>query len=116
MLNLPVLAQLLIAGSVVFVWIFRLDGIVKEFEEYHLSATIRNMVGALKISLATLLVAGIWYHSLVFIPAIVMAILMACAVFAHVAVKHAALRSAPAFVLLLLSLYVAISSRGAVPQ
>jgi hypothetical protein len=50
------IAQLVIAASVGYVWIFRFDNIVKEFKQYELSDLTRTIVGASKIVLATLLV------------------------------------------------------------
>ena len=52
--NLAVYSQIIIAVSVINVWVFRFDNIVKEFEQYGLSDMIRNIVGATKISLSTL--------------------------------------------------------------
>jgi hypothetical protein len=64
---LSVIAQL-IAVSVLVVWVFRFDNIVKEFKQYELSDLTRMIVGATKIASATLLIVGIWYPSLVLIP------------------------------------------------
>jgi hypothetical protein len=61
-----------VAISVVIVWVFRFDNIVKEFKQYGLSDLTRTIVGATKIVLATLLVA-VWYPSLVLIPSLLMA-------------------------------------------
>jgi fatty acid desaturase len=59
---------------------FRFDNIVK-FKQYELSDLTRMIVGATKIASATLLIVGIWYPSLVLIPALVMAFLMLSAFF-----------------------------------
>jgi len=112
MMSLTTLFQLVIAASVAFVWIFRLDNIIKEFDEYRLPSVVRNMVGAAKISLATLLVAGIWYPALVFVPAVLMSLLMVCALIAHATVRHAWPRYVPALVLMLLSLDVSAATQG----
>jgi hypothetical protein len=108
-------AQIVIAVSVAWVWIVRLPNVGREFEEYHIPDLIRNLVGASKIALGTLLVAGIWYPSLVLLSALLMAFLMVCAVLAHVRVHHAWQRSVPAVVLLALSLFVAASASGHLP-
>lgn len=110
--KLVILSQLIIAFSIVVVWVFRFENIVKEFKQYGLPNLVRNMVGATKIALATLLVAGIWYPSLVLVPAIIMAFLMACAQIAHIRVKNPWHKYVPSFVLLLLSLYVAAAYAG----
>ncbi len=107
-------AQIIIAISIAVVWVFRFDNIVKEFNQYGLSDLMRSLVGAAKISLATLLVAGIWYAELVFYPAILMAFLMVCAQWAHFKVKNPFSKHIPSLVLLLLSLFVAWASCGGV--
>lgn len=60
--NLVIIAQIAVALSVCYVWIFRFDNIVIEFKQYGLPNVVRNMVGASKIALATLMNAGIWYR------------------------------------------------------
>jgi hypothetical protein len=102
------IAQLVIALSVGYVWIFRFDNIVKEFKQYGLSDLTRNMVGASKIVLATLLITGIWYPELVFIPALLMAFLMASAQFFHFKVKNPWIKHLPSLLLLAISLFVAL--------
>ena len=102
-----VAAQIVIAISIAIVWVGRFDNIVREFKQYGLPDVVRNVVGATKISLATLLVAGIWYPALVAGPALIMAFLMLCAQGAHVRVKNPWHKFVPSLVLLLLSLFVA---------
>ncbi len=102
-----VVAQIVIAASVLYVWIFRFDNIVREFREYGLSDLFRSVVGAAKIALSTLLVAGIWYPALVLVPAIAMAVLMAGAQASHFKVRHKWAAFVPSLILLLLSLFVA---------
>lgn len=103
-----IIAQLAIALSVGYVWIFRFDNIVKEFKQYGLSDLTRNMVGASKTVLATLLITGIWYPELVFIPALLMAFLMASAQFFHFKVKNPWIKHLPSLLLLAISLFVAL--------
>ncbi|GAA4009580.1 hypothetical protein GCM10022408_22120 [Hymenobacter fastidiosus] len=107
-----VLAQLVIAFSIVIVWVFRFDNIVKEFRQYGLPDLVRNMVGAAKIALATLLVAGIWFPALVLVPALLMAFLMLCAQLAHIKVKNPWPKYVPSLLLLVLSLFVAAAHAG----
>ena len=109
---LVTLAQLIIAASIVIVWVFRFDNIVLEFKQYGLPDLVRNMVGATKIALATLLVAGIWYPGLVLVPALLMAALMVGAQLAHIKVRNPFIKYVPSFVLLLLSLFVAAAHAG----
>ncbi|RDI57078.1 DoxX family protein [Flavobacterium glaciei] len=102
------IAQLVIALSVSYVWIFRLDNINAEFKQYGLSDLTRNLVGASKIILATLLTTGIWFPELVFIPALLMAFLMVCAQFFHFKAKNPWHKHFPSLFLLALSLFVAL--------
>jgi len=105
--NLIIIAQIVLALSVAYVWIFRFDNIVLEFKQYGLPDLIRNIVGASKIALATLLIAGIWYPGLVLYSALSMAFLMICAQLAHLKVKNPISKHIPSFILLLISLFIA---------
>lgn len=109
-------AQIVIALSIAIVWVGRFDNIVKEFRQYGLPDIVRNLVGAAKISLATLLVAGIWYPSLVLVPALAMAFLMLCAQGAHYSVRNPVHKFLPSLGLLLLSLFVAAVHAGILPK
>jgi len=105
-------AQILIAASIVIVWVFRFENILLEFKEYGIPDLVRNIVGALKISLSTLLITGIWYPNLVFFPALIMAFLMLCAHLAHFKVHHPFYKYLPSFGLMLLSIFVAFIHSG----
>ena len=109
-----IIAQIVVALSIVIVWVFRFDNIVQEFKQYGLPDLVRTMVGAAKIALATLLVAGIWYPDLVVVPALLMAFLMLCAQVAHIKVRNPWHKYVPSFVLLLLSLFVAGAYAGVI--
>jgi fatty acid desaturase len=107
-----ILAQLIIAVSIIYVWVFRFDNIIVEFKQYELSDFVRSAVGAAKIILATLIVTGIWFPVLVFIPSVLMGLLMLSAQYFHFKVKNPLSKFAPSFLLLLLCLFlVAVSER-----
>ena len=110
--NIAILAQLIIAISILVVWVFRFDNIIVEFKQYDLSDLVRSMVGASKIALATLLVVGIFYEEVVFVSALLMAFLMVCAQIAHIKVKNPLSKYIPSFLLLILSLFVAAIDYG----
>ena len=110
MTNLSIIAQVIVALSIAYVWIFRFDNIVNEFKQYGLSDLTRTLVGAAKISLSTLLVAGIWYPDLVLIPALLIAFLMLSAQYFHFKVKNPWQKHMPSLFLLLLSLFIAAVS------
>ena len=100
-------SQIVIAISVINVWVFRFDNIVKEFKQYGLSDTLRNIVGAFKISLSTLLIVGIFYEDVILVSSLSMAFLMICAQIAHIKARNPLMKYVPSFILLLLSLLVA---------
>ena len=93
-------------------WIVRLPNIEKEFHEYGIPDLVRNTVGATKIALATLLITGIWFPTLVLSSALCMAFLMLCAQAAHVKAKHSWQKFMPSLALLILSLFVSAVYSG----
>ena len=105
-------SQLIVAFSVLFVWVFRFDNIIKEFKQYGLSDLVRNMVGASKISLSALLIAGVFYPGLVLFSSLGMAFFMSCAQLAHVKVKNPLTKYIPSLVFLTLSLFIAAVNWG----
>ena len=104
------IAQIIVALAIVIIWVFRFYKVEVEFRNYHLSDLTRNMVGASKISLSTLLVAGIWYPGLVLVPALIMALLMVAAQYFHFKAKHPWLYHVLSFLLLILCLFIAAVS------
>ncbi len=108
--NLINLSQIIVAISVVYVWTFRFQNVLKDFEQFGLSDITRNIVGATKISLATLLIVGIWYSSLVLIPSILMGLLMIGAQYFHLKISNPFIKRLPSFILLVLSALITYSS------
>ena len=112
--NIAFLATLIVSISVIIVWVFRYDNIVQEFKQYGISNLLRNIVGASKISLSTILIIGLCYKMeyLLFGASVGMAFLMICAQYFHVKVKNPWSKFVPSFVLLLLSLFIAAFNYG----
>jgi len=108
--NLLSLAQIILALAVAYVWIFRYDNVVTEFRQFGLNDLTRNFVGASKIALATLLIAGIWHSSLVQIPSILMGMFMIAAQYFHFKIKNPFIKHLPSLMLLILSTIIAIGS------
>ena len=108
--NISFIAQVIVALAVGYVWIFRLDNINKEFKQYGINDLTRNLVGAAKIILATLLIAGIWYPSLILVPALLMAFLMLSAQYFHYKVNNPWIKRMPSLFLLLLCVFIAAVS------
>ena len=102
-----ILAQIIVASSILIVWVFRYENIALEFQQYNLSALTKNFIGALKISLSTIIVLGIWYEDLLFLSSILMAFLMLCAQYFNFKVNNPLHKFAPSFFLLLVSLFIA---------
>ena len=112
--NASIVAQLIVSISVISVWVFRYNNIVLEFKQYGISNLLRNIVGASKISLATILILGVWYKELLVASSLLMAFLMICAQFYHIKVRNPWLKYIPSFILLLLSLFIAYVNYGLV--
>ncbi len=104
------LAQIVVATSVAYVWILRYDVIIKEFKEFGLSDLIRTFVGASKISLATLLIVGIWYPLLILIPSILMGFFMLAAQYFHFKIKNPFFKRLPSLFFLILCVFIVLVS------
>ena len=114
------IAQLIIALGILNVWILRPNkatdyrgGTAKnmreEFAAYGLPFWFMCIIGGLKILLALSLVAGIWMPALIRPAAIGMAFLMLGALSMHFKVGDPLKKVLPAFTMLILSLFVAVS-------
>jgi len=108
--KLTIISQLIVAISVLFVWIFRFHNVEKEFKQFGLSVTIRSAVGTAKISLATLLLVGICQPSYVFYSAISMGFFMLSAQYFHFKLKNPLQQRIPSFIFLSLCVYIALQS------
>ena len=108
--ELTILAQLTLAISVAYVWVFRFHNVLKEFKSFGLNDLSRNIVGVSKISLATLIVAGIWYPSLIFIPSVFMGLFMLAAQYFHFKISNSFIKHLPSLILFSLSSFIAYST------
>jgi hypothetical protein len=96
-----IILQIGIALSVIYVWVFRFHNVKKEFDQFGLNDITRNLVGASKISLATLLIAGVWYPSLVFASSILMGVFMISAQYFHFKENNPFRQRLPSLILLI---------------
>ncbi|MBX9806725.1 MAG: DoxX family protein [Flavobacteriaceae bacterium] len=110
MTSFLVLAQIIVAASVAFVWIFRIHNVIKEFNQFGLSDVTRSFVGFSKTALATLLIVGIWYDSLVMIPALLMGLFMVAAQYFHFKAGNPFQQRLPSLLLLLLCVFIVVTS------
>jgi hypothetical protein len=122
MTTLTILLQIVIALGIFNVWALRQGkatpwrplgarNMAEEFRHYGLPDWMRRLVGAMKMSLATLLLIGVWYQSIAVVAATGISVLMAFAVLAHIKVRDPWVKSAPAFSMMVLSVAV-IVGRG----
>jgi len=111
--------QLVVALGIFNVWILRCNketiyragtakNIKEEFAAYGLPFWFMVAIGSLKVSLATVLIIGVWVPVLTKPAAGILAILMLGAIAMHVKVKDPALKAVPAISLFLLSSIVAL--------
>src|SRR6056300_720122 len=99
--------QVIVGISILNVWLLQKNKatrwrggsattILEEFEEYGLSKTLCYITGFLKVTLAILLVAAIWYPILKQPAALGLATLLAGSIIMHIKIKDPLLKSFPA--------------------
>ena len=109
--------QLIIALGILNVWLVRRNqatawrggdarNMREEFRKYGLSDRLYLLIGVAKVSLAALLVVGLWVPVVAALAGAGMAVLMLGAVAMHLRVADRPLKALPAFCMLLLSLAV----------
>ena len=114
---IKIVIQVVIAASIFNVWILRYGkptswrggtarSMKEEFEVYGLPEWFMKLIGFLKLTFASFLIAGIFLPVLTIPAAIGMAVLMLGAIAMHVKVKDSLVKSFPAFVFLVLSLFL----------
>lgn len=113
-----VLVQILVAFGIYNVWVIRKNKpsryrggphsktLQEEFQAYGLSDNVRNLIGFLKLSLATLLLLGIWIPNLTKISALGIAILMIGAISMHAKISDPLSKSIPALSMLVMTLFI----------
>lgn len=117
MIVLAIICQLIVAAVVISVWTVRYnrstawrggeaESMPEEFETYGLSSGTLALTRVTKLTLAGLLIVGVWYAELTMAAALGMATLMLVAVAMHVKVGDAWRKSLPAATMLLLCLIV----------
>lgn len=110
--QISLISQLIVAVSVLYIWVFRYDNIVVEFKHYGYSDLVRNFVGASKISISALLIMGVWYSEVTIYASMSMAFFMLCAQLSHLKVKNPLIKFIPSLIFLIMSLFVASFNCG----
>ncbi len=119
--NLVIAAQIVIALGLVNVWVLRFSratayrggraqNLREEFAAYGLPSWSLFAIGGLKLSIAALLVAAVWFAGLRQPASAALALLMLGAVLMHVRVRDPLVRSVPALGMLALSMFVALGA------
>ena len=105
--------------TIINVWFFRFNkptpyrgggakSMKEEFEVYGISNTAMYLVGAIKVALATLILASIWHPFLSIPAASGMAIFMLGAIVMHFKANDPSIRSFPALTLLICSILIVV--------
>lgn len=113
------LAQLIVGLGIFNVWFLRSTlatpfrggearSLRDEFRAYGLSNTAFYSVGFLKITCASMLIAGLWFSQVTRPAALLLAALMVGALSMHIKVKDAPIKSLPALIMLALCLWIAL--------
>ena len=110
--NISLAFQLIVAVSVLIVWIFRFDNIVIEFKHYGYSDLLRNFVGASKISTSAFLILDLWYSEIALYASLSMAFFMLCAQLSRIKVKNPFIKFVPSLIFLCMSLFIASYNCG----
>ena len=82
----------------------------EEFANYGLPAWAMYVVGTLKTAAAVCLLIGIWVPVLVFPAAALVAVLMVGALWMHIKVRDAAIKSVPALAVLVMCVAIALGA------
>lgn len=112
--HISLLFQVVVAVSVLIVWVFRYHNVITEFQQFGYSDVFKNFVGASKIAISTLLLTGICYEELTPYAAMGMAAFMLAAQLSHLRAKNPFTQRLPSLVFLLMSLFVALFHFGVI--
>ena len=118
--TLNIISQVVLALGIFNVWILRFgkstswrggtaSNMKEEFEVYGLPAWFVPVIGGLKLLSAVLLIAGIWIPAVILPAAATLVVLMIGAIAMHFKVGDPAIRSLPAFTMLVLASVVAVA-------
>ena len=110
-MTLIMVLQLIIAVGLINVWLLRFKkatdyrggdatNMKEEFIAYGLPVWLMYFVGAMKISIAIMLIISFWVEELLVYNLVALAVLMIAAVFMHVKVKDPIKKSYPALSIL----------------
>ena len=110
---IKIILQIIVGLGILNVWLLRFNSstpyrggnagsMKEEFKAYRLSENLVYIVGFIKVTLALMLLTGIWVESLVDPAAIGMAIMMIGAIIMHLKIKDSFKQTLPALILLII--------------
>ena len=94
--------------TIFFVWAFRYENIIKEFNEYGLPDWLRDFVGILKLSFSAMLISS--SDELILIGSAGISILMFCALGTHVRINNKLFKMIPSLTLMSFSIIIFTST------
>jgi len=114
--------QVILALGLINVWIVRFhhstqyrgagaESMEQEFHAYGLPTWFMYIVGGIKLSIAVLLIVGLWFSFLVDASVILLGILMIGAIVMHVKIHDSLVRTLPAIAMLLMVVIVVVLIR-----
>ena len=120
-MNLLLIFNLIIALGIINVWLVRFQqetqwrggeakSLKEEFQVYGLPIWFMYIVGFMKITLAILLIIGMWIPKINLYTSIAMIILMIGAVIMHIKVNDPLKKSIPAFSIIILLIGIILNS------
>ena len=104
LVNIVEALKIISSVAIFFVWVVRYDNIKKEFVEYNLPSWIRDLVGILKLSFATMLQFS--NEEIVKIGALGISVLMFGAVVTHLRLKSNFRRYIASVAMLSISVFI----------
>ena len=104
LVNIVEALKIISSVAIFFVWVVRYDNIKKEFVEYNLPSWVRDLVGILKLSFATMLQFS--NQEVVKIGALGISVLMLDAVVTHLRLKSNFRRYIASVAMLSISVFI----------
>ena len=108
--NLVMLAQMTVAASVAYVWIFRFHNVLKEFNQFGLSHVTRNLIGVIKNIFSYIACCGYLAFIISSYSFCSYGAFNDSAQYFHFKIKNSFIKHLPSLILLLLCAFIALFS------
>lgn len=104
--------QIIVAFSILYVWVLRYDVVVAEFAQFKLPDALRDVVGVVKISASAVLLGLAADQHLEVLAALTIIAMMTAALAMHIRVKNPVQKMLPSLTLGLLSVVIVLYHTG----